>query len=281
MDKFQFHDMSFTWLKGGMTYMDGGAMFGVVPKPLWEKKYPANEKNQIELPTDPMFIQYKGKNILMESGVGFGKMTEKQLRNFGITYQSQVEDDLTSLGVLTEEIDIVIMTHMHFDHACGLTKWQGEELVSTFPNATIYVSEVEWNEMRNPNFRSSNTYWKENWEPIQSQVVTFTDTIEVVEGIDMIHTGGHSDGHSIVLFKQNGDTIIHLADIMPTHAHQNPLWVLAYDDYPMTSVFAKEKWLNEGLQNNYWFSFYHDAFYRLVKWSQDGKEIVDAVKRTR
>ena len=281
MDKFQFHDMSFTWLKGGMTYMDGGAMFGVVPKPLWEKKYPANEKNQIELPTDPLFIQYKGKNILMESGVGFGKMTEKQLRNFGITYQSQVEDDLTSLGVLTEEIDIVIMTHMHFDHACGLTKWEGEELVSTFPNATIYVSEVEWNEMRNPNFRSSNTYWKENWEPIQSQVVTFTDTIEVVEGIDMIHTGGHSDGHSIVLFKQNGDTIIHLADIMPTHAHQNPLWVLAYDDYPMTSVFAKEKWLNEGLQNNYWFSFYHDAFYRLVKWSQDGKEIVDAVKRTR
>ncbi len=96
MDKFQFHDMSFTWLKGGMTYMDGGAMFGVVPKPLWEKKYPANEKNQIELPTDPLFIQYKGKNILMESGVGFGKMTEKQLRNFGITYQSQVEDDLTS-----------------------------------------------------------------------------------------------------------------------------------------------------------------------------------------
>lgn len=281
MDKFQFHDMSFTWLNGGITYMDGGAMFGVVPKPLWEKKYPANEKNQIELPTDPLFIQYKGKNILMESGVGFGKMTEKQLRNFGVTYQSQVEDDLTSHGVLTEEIDIVIMTHMHFDHACGLTKWEGEELVSTFPNATIYVSEVEWNEMRNPNFRSSNTYWKENWEPIQSQVVTFTDTIEVVEGIDMIHTGGHSDGHSIVLFKQNGDTVIHLADIMPTHAHQNPLWVLAYDDYPMTSVFAKEKWLNEGLQNNYWFSFYHDAFYRLVKWSEDGKEIVDAVKRTR
>ena len=82
MDTFQFHDMSFTWLKGGMTSMDGGAMFGVVPKPLWEKKYPANEKNQIELPTDPFFIQYKGKNILMESGVGFGKMTEKQLRNY-------------------------------------------------------------------------------------------------------------------------------------------------------------------------------------------------------
>jgi glyoxylase-like metal-dependent hydrolase (beta-lactamase superfamily II) len=281
MDKFQFHDMSFTWLKGGMTYMDGGAMFGVVPKPLWEKKYPVNEKNQIELPTDPLFIQYKGKNILMESGVGFGKMTEKQLRNYGITYQSQVEDDLTSLGVLSEEIDIIVMTHMHFDHACGLTKWEGEELVSTFPNATIYVSEIEWNELRNPNFRSSNTYWKENWEPIQSQVVTFTDTLEVLEGIEMIHTGGHSDGHSIVLFKQNGDTVIHLADIMPTHAHQNPLWVLAYDDYPMTSVFAKDKWLNEGLQNNYWFSFYHDAFYRLVKWSSDGKEIVDEVKRSR
>lgn len=281
MDKFQFHEMSLTWLKGGMTFMDGGAMFGVVPKPLWEKKYPVNEKNQIELPTDPLFIQYKGKNILMESGVGFGKMSEKQLRNYGVTYQSEVEDDLAALGVLPEEIDMIIMTHMHFDHACGLTKWNDEQLVSVFPNAQIYVSDVEWNEMRNPNIRSRNTYWKGNWEPIESQVVTFTDSIEVLEGIEMIHTGGHSDGHSIVLFKQSGETIIHLADIMPTHAHQNPLWVLAYDDYPMTSVYAKEKWVNEALQNNYWFSFYHDAFYRMIRWSEDGKEIVEKVERTR
>lgn len=280
MDTFQFHDMSLTWLKGGTTHMDGGAMFGVVPKPLWEKKYPVNEKNQIELPSDPLLIQYKGQNILLEAGIGYGKFTEKQLRNYGISDQSQVEDNLAQLSILPEEIDIVIMTHLHFDHACGLTKWADGKLVSSFPKAKIYVSDVEWNEMKNPNIRSQNTYWKENWEPIVEQVVTFSDSVEVVEGIEMIHTGGHSDGHSIVLFKQNDETIIHMADLMPTHAHQNPLWVLAYDDYPMTSIFAKEKWVNEALQSNYWFSFYHDAFYRLVKWSEDGKEIVDKVERT-
>ena len=281
MDTFTFHEMTFTWLKGGTTHLDGGAMFGVVPKPLWEKKYPVNEKNQIELASDPIFIQYKGHRILVETGLGFGKFNEKQLRNYGVSDQSVVDDNLVELGYLPEDIDIILMTHLHFDHACGLTKWVDGELVPAFPNAKIYVSEVEWDEMRNPNIRSKNTYWKENWEPIQHQVVTFSDSMEVVEGIEMIHTGGHSDGHSILVFKQNGETIVHMADLMPTHAHQNPLWVLAFDDYPMTSVFAKEKWINEGLQNGYYFSFYHDAFYRLVKWSADGKEIVEKVERTR
>lgn len=281
MDTLQFHNMTLTWLKGGTTFMDGGAMFGVVPKPLWEKKYPVNELNQIELPSDPLFIQYNGHNILMEAGLGYGKFTEKQIRNYGITDQSQVEDNLVQLGVLPEDIDIIIMTHLHFDHACGLTKWENEELVSSFPNAKIYVSDVEWNEMRNPNIRSRNTYWKENWEPIEGQVISFSGSLEIVDGIEIIHTGGHSDGHSIVLLKQNGETIIHMADLMPTHAHQNPLWVLAYDDYPMTSVFAKEKWVNEALSNNYWFSFYHDAFYRMIKWTADGKEIIDKLDRTR
>ncbi|KQL32568.1 MBL fold metallo-hydrolase [Psychrobacillus sp. FJAT-21963] len=281
MDTLQFHNMTLTWLKGGTTFMDGGAMFGVVPKPLWEKKYPVNELNQIELPSDPLFIQYNGHNILMEAGLGYGKFTEKQIRNYGITDQSQVEDNLVQLGVLPEDIDIIIMTHLHFDHACGLTKWENEELVSSFPNAKIFVSDVEWNEMRNPNIRSRNTYWKENWEPIEGQVISFSGSLEVVDGIEIIHTGGHSDGHSIVLLKQNGETIIHMADLMPTHAHQNPLWVLAYDDYPMTSVFAKEKWVNEALSNNYWFSFYHDAFYRMIKWTADGKEIVEKVERSR
>ncbi|ALC84674.1 hypothetical protein AM499_01760 [Bacillus sp. FJAT-22090] len=281
MDTLQFHNMTLTWLKGGTTFMDGGAMFGVVPKPLWEKKYPVNELNQIELPSDPLFIQYNGHNILMEAGLGYGKFTEKQIRNYGITDQSQVEDNLVQLGVLPEDIDIIIMTHLHFDHACGLTKWENEELVSSFPNAKIYVSDVEWKEMRNPNIRSRNTYWKENWEPIEGQVISFSGSLEIVDGIEIVHTGGHSDGHSIVLLKQNGETIIHMADLMPTHAHQNPLWVLAYDDYPMTSVFAKERWVNEALSNNYWFSFYHDAFYRVIKWSEDGKEIIDKLDRTR
>lgn len=281
MDTYQFGDFTFTWLKGGTTNMDGGAMFGVVPKPLWSKRYPVNEANQIELPCDPLLIQANGHNILLESGLNFGKFDDKKKRNYGITDESRVEEQLGELGLSAADIDMIIMTHLHFDHASGLTTLEADGAYSsTFPNAKIFVSEVEWNEMKNPNVRSRNTYWKENWQPIEGQVETFKDTFEVIPGIEMIHTGGHSDGHSIVKMEQNGETIIHFADLMPTHAHQSPLWVLAYDDYPMTSVFTKEKWVPELLENGYWASFYHDSFYRLVKWSKDGKEIVDSVKRT-
>ncbi|RNF40798.1 YtnP family quorum-quenching lactonase [Planococcus salinus] len=279
MEKFQFHDMTLTWLDGGTTYLDGGAMFGVVPKVVWSKKYPANEQNQIELTTHPVLVQYEGHNILIDSGLGDGKLTERQMRNLGVSDQSRLDEELAELGLTVEDIDTVLMTHLHGDHAAGLTKWQGDQLIPAFPNATIHVSAVEWNEMQNPNIRSKNTYWKENWEPIVDQVETFEGERSLFGTITMIHTGGHSDGHSVIKMTSGGETILHMADIMPTHAHKNPLWVLAYDDYPMTSIFAKEKLMKEALENGYYFSFYHDAFYRIVKWSADGKEIVESVKR--
>ena len=279
MDQYKFHEMTLIWLNGGYTQLDGGSMFGVVPKSLWSKRYPANELNQIDLSTDPILIKFEGKTFLIDTGVG-NKMDERQLRNNGVRTQSQLEDSLASLGLLAEDIDYVLMTHMHADHASGLTKLENEQYISTFPNAKILLSSIEWNEVRQPNIRSRNTYWKENWEAIQSQVETFETEREVLPGIRMIHTGGHSDGHSIIKLEQNGETIIHMADIMPTHAHQNPLWVLAYDDYPMTSVFAKEKIMPEALANGYSFIFYHDAFFRLIKWNETGKEIIEKVERS-
>ena len=186
---------------------------------------------------------------MIDSGIGKGKLDEKMKRNLGCE-ETKVEESLAELGLTPEDIDIILMTHLHNDHAAGLTEWQEGELVSVFPNADIYVSQVEWDEMRNPNIRSRNTYWKENWEPIQHQVKTFEGSIFVLPGIEMIHTGGHSDGHSVIKLTQNGETILHMGDIMPTHAHSNPLWVLAYDDYPMTSIFAKEKLMKEALRED-------------------------------
>lgn len=279
MDKLQFHNMTLTWLNGGVTSLDGGAMFGVVPKPLWSRKYPSNELNQIECPTEPILIQYEGKNYLIDSGVGFNKLTEKQLRNYGVKEESTVLESLNELGLTAEDIHYVLMTHLHFDHAGGLTRWEGDTLVPTFPNATIYTTQIEWDEMRNPNIRSRNTYWKENWEPVQHLVETFNEKLQVVPGIEMIHTGGHSDGHAIIKLTQNNETLLHMADIMATHAHQNPLWVMAYDDYPMTSVFAKEKLMKEAFENGYKFIFYHDAYYRMIQWDETGKNIVDSLKR--
>jgi len=279
MERLQIGDVTVTWLNGGVTHLDGGAMFGVVPKPLWSKKYFCNENNQVELRTDPLLIQTKGKNILIESGIGVNKLTEKQKRNFGVTEESQIEQSLERLELTLQDIDYVLMTHMHFDHACGLTRWEGDTLVSTFNNAMIITSEREWNEMREPNIRSRNTYWKENWEPIIDQVQVFKAEIEIVPGIKMIHTGGHSDGHSIVLIESEGETLLHLADLLPTHAHQNVLWVMAYDDYPMDSIFQKQKWLQYGIEKNAWFSFYHDAFYRALKWDAEGRMVANIERK--
>ncbi|MDX5474204.1 MAG: MBL fold metallo-hydrolase [Bacillaceae bacterium] len=280
METLSIGNWKLTWLNGGVTNLDGGAMFGVVPKALWSRKYKVNEMNQIELRTDPILLQTEGKNILIESGIGNGKLNEKMKRNFGVTEESKVEEQLEQIGLSAKQIDIILMTHMHFDHACGLTKWDETEqkYVSVFPNAKIITSATEWNEMREPNMRSKNTYWNMNWEAIVEQVETFNEELEVIAGVRMIHTGGHSDGHSIIEIQQGEERIIHMGDLMPTHAHQQSLWVLAYDDYPMTSIFAKEKWIPYGQQRNVWFTFYHDAQYRALKWN-DAYEIMEKVER--
>ncbi|SDX57430.1 MULTISPECIES: YtnP family quorum-quenching lactonase [Salimicrobium] len=280
MEKLTIGDASLTWLAGGNNHLDGGAMFGVVPKPLWSRKYPVNDKNQIELRTDPILLQVDGKNLIIDSGMGNGKLTDKQMRNFGVTEESRIDESLREAGLTRDDIHFVLMTHLHFDHACGLTEKKGEEYVSVFPKATIITSETEWEEMRNPNMRSKNTYWRENWEAIQSQVETFRNEREVLPGLKMMHTSGHSNGHAVIRFERGEDIFIHMADLMPTHAHQNKLWALAFDDYPVTSVHEKDKWMDEGYRKGAWYTFYHDAYYRALKFDEEG-EVVKEVKRER
>ncbi|TKH04952.1 MBL fold metallo-hydrolase [Peribacillus simplex] len=281
METMQIGEIKLTWLNGGVTHLDGGAMFGVVPKPLWSKKYPVNENNQIELRTDPILVQANGLNMLIDSGIGNGKLNDKLKRNFGVTEESNLVEDLGRLGLQPNDIDYILMTHLHFDHACGLTKREGDTWVPVFERAEIITTQTEWDEMKNPNIRSKSTYWAENWEAVASLVRPFKGEQEITDGIKMIHTGGHSDGHAIIIIEDAGDRLIHMADIMPTHAHANVLWVLAYDDYPMTSIEAKEKWMKSGQENGSWYSFYHDAQYCAIKWDITGKEIIDELKRKR
>ncbi|HLR72633.1 MAG TPA: MBL fold metallo-hydrolase [Pseudogracilibacillus sp.] len=280
MEKLQIGKAKLTWLKGGVNFLDGGAMFGVVPKALWSRKYPVNEKNQIELRTDPILLQLDGKNFIIDSGMGNGKLTDKQRRNFGVLEESSIVDSLAEVGLTPDDIDTVLMTHLHFDHACGLTRPNGDQFESVFPNAPIITSDVEWNEMRHPNIRSINTYWKMNWEAIQHQVQPFQGEKYITDHLKMIHTGGHSDGHAILVYEDGDDCFIHMADIMATHGHQNKLWVMAYDDYPVTSIHAKDKWMDYGYERKAWYTFYHDAYYRALKFDEDGK-VTDEIKRAR
>lgn len=280
MDQLRLNNMTLNWLDGGQTALDGGAMFGVVPKPLWSKKYPCNDKNQIELATDPILIQHEGQNYLIDASVGNGKLTDKQKRNYGIWSEPQLEKSLAELNLAVEDIDALLMTHLHFDHIGGLTIPNNKgELVSRFPNAKIYVSAIEWDEAQHPNIRSKSTYFEQDWHAIVSQVETFNQELVINDAIKMKHTGGHSNGHAVVILTDGQQQIIHMADLMPTHAHQNPLWVLAYDDYPMTSIFEKEAILKEAYQKQTIFTFYHDAYYRWVQWDTQGKNIINSARR--
>lgn len=280
MEQLHVGRAKLTWLRGGVNFLDGGAMFGVVPKALWSKRYPSTENNLIELRTDPILLQVDEKNFLIDSGIGNGKLSAKQMRNFGVFEESFILEDLKNLGLAKTDIDAILMTHMDFDHACGLTVKKEDEYISVFDHCPIYTSEEEWKEMRHPNIRSVNTYWEMNWRPIQDQVITFQNQMEVVPGLKMIYTGGHSGGHSIILFEDGEDCLIHMADLMPTHGHQNKLWVLAYDDYPVTSVHEKEKWMAYGYERKAWYTFYHDAFYRALRYNTSG-EVIDRLKRKR
>lgn len=280
LDSLKFHEMTITWLEGVMTQLDGGTMFGPVPKAVWSRKYPVNERNQIKLATDIIWIQYQQKNYLIDTGINVDKLTEKEIKHSGIEERVKIEASFEQAGLKREEIGVVLMTHMHADHASGLTQFVKGTYQTTFPNAEIYINTVEWDEVRYPNLRTQSTYRQENWEPIQDQVILFDKHVEVVPGIELFHTGGHSKGHSIVKLTQKGETLLHMSDIMPTHAHQNPLWVTGLDDYPMDSIAAKLKWGEIARQENAKLIFYHDAQYRMIQWSEDGNEVIDALKRS-
>lgn len=258
-------DLRIHYLNGGITHIDGGAMFGVVPKALWTRKYEVNDKNQIPLPTHPILIQSNDYNIIIDTGIGSGKLTDKERRNFGAHYESQISEDLKALDLTTADIDYVLMTHLHFDHAAGSTDNEGN---SIFNKAIHVIQQDEWHEFQSPNIRSKSTYWPKNNGDFKKRLLLFENEIEIVPGIKMIHTGGHSFGHAIITIESQNEKAVHMGDIFPTTAHRNPLWVTAYDDYPMQSIREKERLVPYYIHQNYWFLYYHDVNYFAVKFDK-------------
>ncbi|NWK85465.1 MBL fold metallo-hydrolase [Staphylococcus sp. GSSP0090] len=265
-------DFRIHYLNGGITNIDGGAMFGVVPKALWTKKYEVNEKNQIPLPTHPILIQSEEYNIIIDTGIGSGKLTDKERKNFGAHYESYINEDLKSLDLTTADIDYVLMTHLHFDHAAGLTDNEGNAI---FNKAIHVIQQDEWHEFQSPNIRSKSTYWSKNNGDFKKQLLLFEKEIEIIPGINMMHTGGHSYGHAIITIESQNEKAVHMGDIFPTTAHRNPLWVTAYDDYPMQSIREKERLVPYYIHQNYWFLYYHDVNYFAVKFDKQNITEID------
>ncbi|WP_447407832.1 MBL fold metallo-hydrolase, partial [Staphylococcus aureus] len=190
------------------------------------------------------------------------KFTDKERRNFGAHYESQISEDLKALDLTTADIDYVLMTHLHFDHAAGLTDNEGNTI---FKKAIHVIQQDEWHEFQSPNIRSKSTYWPKNNGDFKKRLLLFENEIEIVPGIKMIHTGGHSFGHAIITIESQNEKAVHMGDIFPTTAHRNPLWVTAYDDYPMQSIREKERLVPYYIHQNYWFLYYHDVNYFAVK----------------
>lgn len=275
----QFKNISITFLDTLNSYSDGGKIFGPVPKALWNRRYPVNNQNEIPEVIDPILIQYQNKNYLIDTSLGTSKMDEKHKKIAALDGETKLVESLRAEGLKPEDINFIIQTHMHNDHSGGLTALIDDELVSVFPDATIYINEIEWNEVRYPNKRTSRTYLRANWEPVQDQVKTWSNQLELNDAMTLYHTGGHSNGHSILSIKQDDEEVLHMGDLLITTAHFNPLWVPAVDDYPMDSISAKERWLSYGFKQNCKFIFYHDPYYAMIQFDRDGQKIVNSLKR--
>ena len=269
---FRIGDFELTWLNGGTFELDGGAMFGVVPKVLWQKKYPPTEDNYIPMTAWPILVRTPQALVLIESGIG-NKLTDKQKKIYRVREEWSVVEELKLLGISREDIDFVVLTHYDFDHAGGVVMQETDGTLGfTFPKAKHLLQKKEWHDVLNPNIRTINTYWPLNNELMRTStnLHLIDGRYEVVPGITVAHTGGHNKGHQIVTIESKGEKALHLADLLPTHAHANPLWIMAYDNFPMESIALKEQWMKQGVAEGVWFTFYHDAFMTACKYDDKG-----------
>ncbi len=271
----QLGDFTLRWFSDGIYKLDGGAMFGVVPKVVWTRKYPVDEDNFIPLALNAVLIETPQAKILIDTGYGT-KLTPKQVAMFRLERPPTLLESLAAGGVHPEDIDFVVYSHMHHDHASGATQRDASGAVRpTFPRAKHVMQRLEWEEAKNPNIRSAHAYWEENWAVLEADglLMPVDGDVELVEGVRLIPTGGHTRGHQAVLVSSQGQTAMHMGDLLPTHAHINPLWVMAYDDYPMDSIAAKEKWIGRAKAEGWWLTLYHDPEILAGIWNTEGKMI--------
>lgn len=279
-------------LEGGIQRLDGGAMFGVVPKPLWEKRAPPDERNRIPLALRCLLVEHPDGPVLIDTGVG-NKEDPKFLDIYGIENEglegaTQLEDALASAGFLPRDVRWVVNTHLHFDHAGGNTTRDPEleadprrHVRPTFPNATYVVQARELEFARHTNERTRASYLPPNFEPIAAarRWQLLEGDGEVVPGIAVRLTPGHVPFHQVVLVRDRGETAVFLGDLIPTTAHLPLPWIMGYDLEPLRTLESKRALLAGALAGDWLLVFEHDpriATARLAA-GERGPELRDAV----
>ena len=255
--------------------LDGGAMFGIIPRVLWERRTAPDEQNRIRLGTHCLFVETASEKILIETGMG-EKWTEKLANIYGIRREKSLAEILfEKTSYRPEDITIVVNTHLHFDHCGGNTqKNEQGEIVPAFPNARYVVSENEFNHAENPTARDQGSYLKENWEALKKtgQLVLKSSLYEVVPNLTMTEMRGHNGSMQTVELKSGGEVLYSFSDLIPTTNHLGLPWIMSYDLYPLETLANKEKLLPQAVRENWLCWFYHDIEIPLCRLTEiDGK----------
>ena len=265
-------------IQAGGQQLDGGAMFGVVPKPLWERRIKADERNRIPLGMRCLLIEHERGLVLVDNGAG-NKESQKfheiyGVENAGDGGRTLLEDGLRSLNLRPDDIALMIDTHLHFDHAGGNT-WRDEGGVvrPTFPNARYVVQRGEYEWATHTNERTAASYFPHNFEPIVTagQFDFVTGETEIWPGIRLLPTPGHTPYHQSILIESDGAKALYPADLMPTSLHVPLPWIMGYDVEPMRTLESKRAILQRAVDEDWLLIFEHDAFVTSGRVLQDGK----------
>ena len=243
----------------GSFRLDGGAMFGVVPRVLWEKRAPPDDKNRIKMGLWCLLIRTSNKNILINTGIG-DKLNARYQDIFEIQHPPSLISSLAEHDVKPADIDVVILTHLHFDHCGGNTISQNNKMIPAFPKARYIVQKAEWEKAVNPNERTRASYIKENLIPVKEagQLEPIEGDKEILPGISVRVTGGHTRGHQIVLIKSGGQTAVYWSDLIPTTAHVDLPYIMGYDLYPEETLEEKRRLVEQAIKEE-WICFWeHD-----------------------
>jgi glyoxylase-like metal-dependent hydrolase (beta-lactamase superfamily II) len=252
-------ELEFHILSDGDVWLDGGAMFGVVPKTLWEKKMAPDAKNRIQLAMNCLLVRAGGKTILIETGAG-SKMPPKLQQIYGIG-ESKLVPSLRDRGLHASEIDIVVNTHLHFDHCGGNTRVEADKVVCTFPHAKYVVQRGEYEHARKPNERDQASYFDENYVPLEKagKLALLENDRAIAPGVELVRVPGHTANMQCVKLSGGGKTAFFFADLVPTAAHLPFPWIMGYDLYPMTTLENKRRWIPEVVKEGWIALFGHDG----------------------
>ena len=268
LGKFELHVLS-----DGTFALDGGQMFGVVPKPLWERKLAADARNRVRLGLNCVLVRTGERNVLIETGIG-DKFEPKYTDIYGIEKTTTLLAELGKLGLGTVDIDIVINTHLHFDHCGWNTRREDGQHVPTFPRARYFVQQGEWEHALHPTERDAASYVTEFFRPAEAQTEFLEGNCEILPGIRVEVTPGHTRDMQCVWIESEGERACFLGDLVTTEAHLALPWIMAFDLYPMDTLASKRRLLPQLAELDAWVIFSHDARTPLTKVREEGGRMV-------